>query len=100
MSSGIVLNYSVYWVTFHNGYDFGYLLKVLTCRRLPDTQTRFFNFINILQGGFNKLAQLLEVERIGICRKAGSDSLLTSSTSKELIENFFSGSLEKYAGVL
>ncbi|KAF5769245.1 putative poly(A)-specific ribonuclease [Helianthus annuus] len=82
MSSSIVLNDSVYWVTFHSGYDFGYLLKVLTCRRL------------------NKLAQLLEVERIGICHQAGSDSLLTSLTFRKLIENFFSGSLEKYAGIL
>ncbi|KAJ0536827.1 putative poly(A)-specific ribonuclease [Helianthus annuus] len=72
MSSGIVLNDSVYWVTFHSG----------------------------LHGGLNKLAQLLEVERIGICHQAGSDSLLTSCTFRKLIENFFSGSLEKYAGVL
>ncbi|KAL7604559.1 probable CCR4-associated factor 1 homolog 7 [Lactuca sativa] len=117
MSSGIVLNDSVYWVTFHSGYDFGYLLKVLTCKNLPDTQSGFFNLINMyfptiydikhlmkfcnsLHGGLNKLAELLEVERIGICHQAGSDSLLTSSTFRKLKENFFSGSLEKYAGVL
>lgn len=117
MSSGVVLNDSVYWVTFHSGYDFGYLLKVLTCKNLPDTQAGFFNLINMyfptiydikhlmkfcnsLHGGLNKLAELLEVERIGICHQAGSDSLLTSCTFRKLKENFFSGSLEKYAGVL
>ncbi|KAJ0436481.1 putative poly(A)-specific ribonuclease [Helianthus annuus] len=117
MSSGIVLNDNVYWVTFHSGYDFGYLLKVLTCKNLPDTQAGFFNLINIyfptiydikhlmkfcnsLHGGLNKLAELLEVERIGICHQAGSDSLLTSCTFRKLKENFFSGSMEKYAGVL
>ncbi|CBI38930.3 unnamed protein product, partial [Vitis vinifera] len=72
MSSGIVLNDNVYWVTFHSG----------------------------LHGGLNKLAELLEVERVGICHQAGSDSLLTSCTFRKLKENFFSGSLEKYAGVL
>ncbi|KAA8540538.1 hypothetical protein F0562_024543 [Nyssa sinensis] len=117
MSSGIVLNDSVYWVTFHSGYDFGYLLKLLTCHNLPDTQAGFFalintyfptiydikhlmKFCNSLHGGLNKLAELLEVERVGVCHQAGSDSLLTTCTFRKLKENFFIGSLEKYAGVL
>uniref|UniRef100_A0A6N2K1U9 poly(A)-specific ribonuclease n=1 Tax=Salix viminalis TaxID=40686 RepID=A0A6N2K1U9_SALVM len=117
MSSGIVLNDGVNWVTFHSGYDFGYLLKLLTCRSLPESQAGFFDLINTyfpmvydikhlmkfcnsLHGGLNKLAELLEVERIGVCHQAGSDSLLTSSTFKKLKDNFFSGSTEKYAGVL
>ncbi|KAJ6428282.1 hypothetical protein OIU84_023662 [Salix udensis] len=112
MSSGIVLNDNVYWVTFHSGYDFGYLLKLLTCQNLPDTQAGFFNWINMyfptlydikhlmkfcnsLHGGLNKLAELLEVERVGISHQAGSDSLLTACTFRKLKENFFSGSLEK-----
>ncbi|KAK9100280.1 hypothetical protein Scep_023710 [Stephania cephalantha] len=117
MSSGIVLNDSVHWVTFHSGYDFGYLLKLLTCQNLPDTQAGFFNlistyfpvvydikhlmkFCNSLHGGLNKLAELLDVERIGICHQAGSDSLLTSCTFRKLKESFFNGSTEKYVGVL
>lgn len=117
MSSGIVLNDSVHWVTFHSGYDFGYLLKLLTCVNLPETQAGFFELINIyfptlydvkhmmkfcnsLHGGLNKLAELLDVERVGICHQAGSDSLLTSSAFRKLKELFFNGSTEKYAGVL
>eukprot|EP00268_Persea_americana_P028062 TRINITY_DN272_c2_g1_i1.p1 TRINITY_DN272_c2_g1~~TRINITY_DN272_c2_g1_i1.p1 ORF type:complete len:273 (+),score=13.41 TRINITY_DN272_c2_g1_i1:432-1250(+) len=117
MSSGIVLNNDVQWVTFHSGYDFGYLLKLLTCRSLPETQTEFFQlikmyfptvydikhlmkFCNSLHGGLNKLAELLDVERVGVCHQAGSDSLLTSCTFRKLKESFFNGSTEKYAGVL
>ncbi|CAI9771473.1 unnamed protein product [Fraxinus pennsylvanica] len=74
MSSGIVLNNDVHW----------HLMK----------------FCNNLHGGLNKLAELLELERIGICHQAGSDSLLTSCAFKKLKDNFFDGSTEKYSGVL
>ncbi|XP_031481827.1 probable CCR4-associated factor 1 homolog 7 [Nymphaea colorata] len=117
MSSGILLNDAVHWVTFHSGYDFGYLLKLLTGQYLPETHTGFFNLISIyfptvydikhlmkfcdsLHGGLNKLAELLEVERVGICHQAGSDSLLTSCTFRKLKDSFFNGSTERYAGVL
>ncbi|KAK2982183.1 hypothetical protein RJ640_009435 [Escallonia rubra] len=117
MSSGIVLNDNVHWVTFDGGYDFGYLVKLLTCQHLPDTQGGFFNLINVyfptlydikhlmrfcksLRGGLNQLAELLGVERIGIRHQAGLRSLLTCRTFLKLKENFFSGTPEKYAGVL
>jgi CCR4-NOT transcription complex subunit 7/8 len=117
MSSGVVLNDSVSWVTFHSGYDFGYLIKLLTCQNLPDTQAAFFGlikiyfplvydikhlmkFCNSLHGGLNKLAELLDVERVGICHQAGSDSLLTACAFRKLKESFFNGSTEKYSGVL
>lgn len=47
MSSGIVLNDEVRWITFHSGYDFGYLLKVLTCLPLPDTEPDFFELLRL-----------------------------------------------------
>ncbi|KAB1206165.1 hypothetical protein CJ030_MR7G014310 [Morella rubra] len=46
-SVSFVLNDGMQWVTFHSGYDFGYLLKLLTCRSLVDTQSGFFDFINM-----------------------------------------------------
>ncbi|RZR98928.1 hypothetical protein BHM03_00028383 [Ensete ventricosum] len=117
MSSGVVLNDSVSWVTFHCAYDFGYLLKLLTCRRLPDTREGFFvlvrtffpvvydikhllKFSNSLHGGLNKVAEQLEVERVGICHQAGSDSLLTARAFRKLMASYFDGSIERYAGVM
>ncbi|KAI3985804.1 hypothetical protein MKX01_026590, partial [Papaver californicum] len=53
-----------------------------------------------LHGGLNKLTKLLNVERVGICHQAGSDSLLTACTFTKLEQLYFSGSTEKYSGVL
>lgn len=35
MTSGLVLMPNVTWLSFHSGYDFGYLIKLLTCSNLP-----------------------------------------------------------------
>ena len=35
ITSGLVLMDNVRWISFHGGYDFGYLLKLLTCTALP-----------------------------------------------------------------
>ncbi|CAH8353673.1 unnamed protein product [Eruca vesicaria subsp. sativa] len=117
MSSGIVMNDSISWVTFHGGYDFGYLVKLLTCKELPIKQVDFFKllyvyfptvydikhlmtFCNGLFGGLNRLAEIMGVERVGICHQAGSDSLLTLGSFRKLKERYFPGSTERYTGVL
>ena len=81
-TSGLILNEDVYWISFHSGYDFGYLLKVLTAKALPPTETDFFKllstffpkiydikhlmrFSDSLKGGLNKVAEDLKVPRIG-----------------------------------
>jgi CCR4-NOT transcription complex subunit 7/8 len=106
MTSGVVLSDEINWVTFHSGYDFGYLLKLLTCAPLPPTEAGFFELLNLyfpalydikylmkfcgsLHGGLNKLAETLEVERIGPQHQAGSDSLLTAATFLKLAATFF-----------
>lgn len=117
--SGVVLNEDVRWITFHSGYDFGYLLKVLTAAPLPQSETDFFDLLKLffpnvydikylmkfcdnLHGGLNKLAETLDVARIGPQHQAGSDSLLTSATFLRLAETFFIGveGMEAHLGVL
>lgn len=111
MSSGIVLCDDVKWITFHCGYDFGYLLKVLTCKAMPEEDDGFFEqlrlyFPNIydikymmrsvesLKGGLNKLAEDLEVERIGTEHTAGSDSLLTQASFFKMQKLFFENEID------
>jgi hypothetical protein len=41
VSLGVVLMDNVKWLSFHSGYDFGYLLKILTCQNLPQVRYRY-----------------------------------------------------------
>ena len=95
MVSNLVLNEDVHWVSFQGSYDFGYLLKLLINRDLPQTEDEFIEelnryFINyydirvivkynenLLKKGLNRLAELLEVRREGQEHQAGSDSMVT-----------------------
>lgn len=47
MTSGIVLMDNIKWLSFHSGYDFGYLLKLLTDQNLPQEEADFFELLKI-----------------------------------------------------
>lgn len=119
MTSGIVLNEDVKWISFHSGYDYGYLLKVLTCQALPKEESEFFDLLRTyfpcvydikylmkscenLKGGLQKVAEELQIERIGPQHQAGSDSLLTAATFFRMRTVFFETDIDedKYMGVL
>lgn len=119
ISSGVVLNDDIRWVSFHSGYDFGYLLKVLTATPLPAAEEDFFSLVHTyfpsiydikylmkscknLKGGLNDLAEELQVPRVGPQHQAGSDALLTMHTFFKLKKQYFEDEIddEKYLGVL
>ena len=70
---------------FPSIYDIKYLMK----------------FCGNLHGGLNKLAEALDVDRIGPQHQAGSDSLLTAATFAKLTTSFFKGdAVVEHRGVL
>jgi CCR4-NOT transcription complex subunit 7/8 len=47
MSSGLVLLDDVHWISFHSGYDFGYLMKIMLCKPLPEDEEEFHKLLRI-----------------------------------------------------
>lgn len=82
-SSGVVLIDKVTWISFHSSYDFGYLIKLLTNKDLPNTEVEFLEYLKLffpnvfdikylmkscrnLKGGLEEVARQLEVTFIDI----------------------------------
>lgn len=119
ISSGVVLMEDINWLSFHSGYDFGYMVRILTGENLPGEESQFFSmlklfFTNIydvkylmkscknLKGGLQEVADQLEIKRIGPQHQAGSDSLLTGDAFFKMREVFFEEDVDKskYCGHL
>ncbi|XP_022856690.1 probable CCR4-associated factor 1 homolog 11 [Olea europaea var. sylvestris] len=97
------------WITFHSTYDFGYLIKILSRRELPDDLSEFMGLVRMyfgekvfdmkqimgccgLYGGLERMAKSLKVDRVvGESHQAGSDSLLTMQAFMELKKVYFCG---------
>ncbi|KXL50757.1 hypothetical protein M433DRAFT_53876, partial [Acidomyces richmondensis BFW] len=45
-TSGLAFAPHVHWLSFHSGYDFGYLIKLLTADALPKDQHDFFSLVS------------------------------------------------------
>lgn len=122
MSSGLVMNEDVVWVSFHGSYDFAYVLKLLTCTSLPAKQSDFFDLLHDFfpslydikflldersiklsgRSSLQRISEHLDVERVGPQHQAGSDSLVTCRTFFKLMQRYFENKLddEKYQGVI
>eukprot|EP01036_Dinobryon_divergens_P033184 gene33183-42914_t len=119
MMSGLVLNDDIKWISFHSSYDFGYLLKTLTCTDLPMDEPAFLELlltyfpciydvkymmtaVEGMHGGLSSLADTLQIDRIGPMHQAGSDSLLTAQTYFALLNKHFSSTCDdsKFRGEL
>jgi CCR4-NOT transcription complex subunit 7/8 len=46
-TSGLAFSPDVNWLSFHSGYDFGYLVKLLTNDALPQGQNDFFDLVKV-----------------------------------------------------
>ncbi|KAG5860509.1 mRNA deadenylase subunit [Encephalitozoon hellem] len=112
MTSGLVMSPDVVWVSFHSAYDFGYLIKILTCNPLPEREEDFYRFLaalfpdfydikflvqnsKYLKKGLQEISNDLGLVRDGIQHQAGSDALLTSHAFFKTREVLFNKSIGK-----
>ncbi|CDW56146.1 CCR4 NOT transcription complex subunit 7 [Trichuris trichiura] len=97
--SGVLLNPDVKWLTFQGGFDYAYLMRIITNTDLPRSRDDFLKELKYyfpvtydvrqmvkvcgMFGGLQATAETLEpffnfkVERKGVAHQAGSDSMIT-----------------------
>jgi CCR4-NOT transcription complex subunit 7/8 len=46
ITSGLTFSEDVNWISFHSGYDFGYLMKVMWCKMLPSDEDSYRRLIS------------------------------------------------------
>ena len=120
MTSGLVLNPDINWISYHGSYDFGYILKLLTNEHIPTNEEDFIKMLSLyfnnyydvkilvkdldyyFNGGLNKLIYKLGVIRKGAMHQAGSDSIATIEVFLALLKfNIVNGEkLQKFKNVL
>lgn len=111
ITSGLVMLPEVKWISFHSGYDFGYLVKIMSCTPLPKEEAEFRKRLKVffpslydikflmkschkLKGGLQEIADELGLQRIGPQHQAGSDSLLTGMIFFQMRIRYFEGRIE------
>lgn len=107
ITSGLILNEKINWVSFHGIYDFAYLLKISSNLPLPDNESLFFESINLyfpnyydirvlvryndeFRGSLSRVGQEMKISRIGTQHQAGSDSLITIKIFLKLMNEYLS----------
>lgn len=115
LSSGLVLNEEISWITFHGAFDFAYLLKSISNSKLPKTLENFNTTMKVYfpsvydlklivnevpelkNGSLKKLGIDLDVKRHGIMHQAGSDAHLTSLCFFKMRSVYFKNGIPRKA---
>lgn len=81
VSSGMVLVDDVRWISFHSGYDFGYLVKLMLCKPLPVDESEYRKLLSIF---FPSIYDIKFMVKHAQRNQAVNDQPLTASASNIL----------------
>ncbi|EJW03994.1 hypothetical protein EDEG_01727 [Edhazardia aedis USNM 41457] len=112
ITSGVVMNPNVTFITFHSLYDFGYLSKVILNNPMPQNENQFYEYLKALfpnfydikllvigtsyhKKGLQDLSEAFGVKRIGTAHQAGSDSLITCQCFWALREKMYENIIDE-----
>jgi len=119
-SSGLVLLPNVYWMSFHAGYDFGFLISLLTNNQMPAKEDEFLHKVKlyfpylydlkILSKAWNNdesnpklslenLADALAIPRLPIFVSTGGQAFLTTLVFMDLKKKLLD-TLPNYNGLI
>jgi len=93
VSSGLVCDEDVHWISFHGGYDFGYLIKLLHVLPLPNDEDKYND---VVEKFFPSLYDLKYLLKYAISRQAmgqltpmdpGSAEILAKYEQKSGLDN-------------
>ncbi|EPR79195.1 ccr4-associated factor [Spraguea lophii 42_110] len=94
ITTGILMNEKIKWVSFHSSSDFGYIIRAIIGNMLPVQENIFFYYLHKLfptfydikyliwdtphtKKGLQEIADDFKIRRYGTEHQAGSDALLT-----------------------
>lgn len=83
MTSGMVLLNDVHWISFHSGYDFGYLMKIMLCKPLPEDEDEFHELLHIFFPALYDIKFLMKYAS----RKAEVNGVPLTASAVQVINN-------------
>jgi CCR4-NOT transcription complex subunit 7/8 len=57
---GLALNKDIDWISYHGGYDFAYLYKLVTCDELPEAEEEYKKQLAIYFPNYYDVKELLK----------------------------------------
>lgn len=104
MPSGLVCDADVKWISFHGGYDFGYLVKLLLCTPLPHDEDEFDSYRKVFFPSVYDVKFLMKSairqNSLGMLQSSNSHSALDPSVAEILAKYETKQGLENIAEAL